>query len=962
MPRAFSSGSRSGSMPVSARTSVDLPWSMWPAVPMTTSKMALRSALCCGAMAAVPSPDARAGPSPQRVRARGACQARAAPPGALDRRSPGRMIASHGAGDGQAERLGAMPQQLWPPVRRSPAAVAAAVAAGRARPARGWCGASVLSEHDELERWLQRAEQAMARGEWSEALAGFERALVLAPDSPAALAGRGEALYQLWRFEEAAGVLARAARALPEDAAVHRTLAVALDRLGRQREAARSFRTAHRLDPERYPLPYRVSARAFDRVVREALAELPPPIAAELERLAVVVHDYPTLAMLGGDAASAEADPDTLGLFWAEAVPERFEEGLPGFTPGQILLFQRNLENVSPDPRHPGARGPHHGVPRGGPSARLRRGGAPGAGPGMRRCSARGVGRSAPAAVWRRGPLRATHGRRSGLGRSPLSPCRGPARWIDSARRGGRGARTASAPRAGHRNRRGGRTMRGDGRTGGANGQCGRRQRARMPVLGLVLALAGIGGGARAPAAEQPPPPAAAAEGAPGPSPPATAPLEERLAELERRLAAQEQHNASLRQQLHALQEQRMAAEAEGAPPGPTAEPPLPGESVRARARQQLERLGTKGGYYAKPFLLKIAGAHVGGYFDLEYRDAQGADRRFVQHRFIPFIFGEITEQLRFAAEIEFEFGGTDFPGGDGETKVEFAALDYEFAEWLGLRAGALLVPLGKFNLVHDSPVNDLTDRPLVATAIIPTTLTEAGAGIFGTWYPAGELMLSYEAYVMNGFKGLIEDASAPSGFRSLFNRTEGLRKGRASMKLDNNNSIAFAGRLGFSPALGAELGTSYYWGRYDDKGDNALQIVALDWTLQPARWLPLLAGLELQGEVALAAIERDALARSSGVPNDMWGIYAQINYHVMFEVLKELLPVVFRQESTFTLVGRLDHLDLDGERRQIVTLGVNFRPVEDTVFKFDYQFHLEDWEHSAVRNDAVLLSVASYF
>ena len=36
IPRRRSSGSRSASMPVSARSSVVLPWSMWPAVPMTT--------------------------------------------------------------------------------------------------------------------------------------------------------------------------------------------------------------------------------------------------------------------------------------------------------------------------------------------------------------------------------------------------------------------------------------------------------------------------------------------------------------------------------------------------------------------------------------------------------------------------------------------------------------------------------------------------------------------------------------------------------------------------------------------------------------------------------------------------------------------------------------------------------------------------------------------------------------
>ena len=40
--RSFSSWSRSGSMPVSALTSVDLPWSTWPAVPMTYMRVPSR--------------------------------------------------------------------------------------------------------------------------------------------------------------------------------------------------------------------------------------------------------------------------------------------------------------------------------------------------------------------------------------------------------------------------------------------------------------------------------------------------------------------------------------------------------------------------------------------------------------------------------------------------------------------------------------------------------------------------------------------------------------------------------------------------------------------------------------------------------------------------------------------------------------------------------------------------------
>jgi hypothetical protein len=444
--------------------------------------------------------------------------------------------------------------------------------------------------------------------------------------------------------------------------------------------------------------------------------------------------------------------------------------------------------------------------------------------------------------------------------------------------------------------------------------------------------------------------------------------LLQRVADLERRLSEQEQENARLEQKVDALQErdmERERARASGAAPSPG---PAPGGvdedpgPVRGLALRQQRRLGTMGGMYAKPFLLEAGGAHVGGYIDLEYRDGQGSDRRFVQHRFIPFIFSEITETLRFAAELEFEYGGTDFSRGDGEVKVEYAAMDWELDEAFGVRAGAILVPLGKFNLVHDSPVNDLTDRPLVDRVIIPTTMTEAGIGAFGTFYPGGEWEISYEAYLTNGFVGLEEDSDAPTGYRSNITRSGGVRGARPGMKLDNNNSVACTGRIALSPTLGAELGTSWHVGRYDDKGDNYMGIYALDLTLQAVRFFDALAGLELQAELAWADISRNRLARRSGVPDDLWGFYAQLNYHFMFDILREAAPVAFGEESTFTAVVRLDHTDLDGVKDERFTIGLNFRPVEDTVFKVEYQFDLEDWSHTRDEDDTFVFSVATYF
>src|SRR2546427_12580026 len=74
--------------------------------------------------------------------------------------------------------------------------------------------------------------------------------------------------------------------------------------------------------------------------------------------------------------------------------------------------------------------------------------------------------------------------------------------------------------------------------------------------------------------------------------------------------------------------------------------------------------------------------------------------------------------------------------------------------EPINFRAGIVLLPVGKFTLLHDSPLNDLSDRPLVAAAIIPSTLSETGAGFYGTFYPTRLSKLDYELYATQGFNG----------------------------------------------------------------------------------------------------------------------------------------------------------------------------------------------------------------
>src|SRR2546422_930749 len=248
---------------------------------------------------------------------------------------------------------------------------------------------------------------------------------------------------------------------------------------------------------------------------------------------------------------------------------------------------------------------------------------------------------------------------------------------------------------------------------------------------------------------------------------------------------------------------------------------------------------------YAKPFLSSPR-TTVGGYMDLQYRlfnsskstgigqPGTGAgSSSFDQQRFVPFFYSDITDRLKVAAELEIEHGirSKSNTGSGIEVSLEFATIDYLIHEKLNFRAGIILLPVGKFNLLHDSPLNDLSDRPLVDTAIIPTTLSETGAGFYGTFYPTRLSKLDYELYVTQGFSGFSDGTAVITAAKGLRNARQ--RVSTAEDGLDNNNGKAVVGRVAFSPILGVEVGGSGYYGSYDPASKRPLAIWAADWTFQ---------------------------------------------------------------------------------------------------------------------------------
>jgi len=366
---------------------------------------------------------------------------------------------------------------------------------------------------------------------------------------------------------------------------------------------------------------------------------------------------------------------------------------------------------------------------------------------------------------------------------------------------------------------------------------------------------------------------------------------------------------------------------------------------------------------YARPFVSSPK-AIVGGYMDIEYFNrANQGNSYFDQHRLVPFIYGDISDRVKFAAEIEFEHGN--------ELGVEFASIDYLIQEPINLRAGILLLPLGKFNLLHDSPLRDLTERPLVAQRIIPSTLSQPGIGAYGTFYPTALSKVDYEFYVLNGFTNAFGGDGNPNNTSNITAKN-GIRSARSNnTEFDNNDGKSIVGRVAVSPFLGVEIGGSGFLGSYDSRSKRPLAIWALDWTFQRGPF-------EFIGESAWAYI-RDNNLNADGTPNGnprrMHGYYTQLNYHFLPEWLSNWAPTFFKQEvSTFTAVVRWEQIntgqDLNSntEAGQIgkfdrLTLGLNFRPTEDTVFKTDFQYTpVGRRGDDRIHDTAFVASWATYF
>jgi len=89
-----------------------------------------------------------------------------------------------------------------------------------------------------------------------------------------------------------------------------------------------------------------LSLAEFDRVVEEALEDLPPRFTGLLENLAIIVEDEPSDDDLENLPGEADDESELLGIYRGVARPHRTHDMLP-MLPDQIAIFRGPILRVA---------------------------------------------------------------------------------------------------------------------------------------------------------------------------------------------------------------------------------------------------------------------------------------------------------------------------------------------------------------------------------------------------------------------------------------------------------------------------------------------------------------------------------------------------------------------------------------------------------------------------------------
>ena len=357
----------------------------------------------------------------------------------------------------------------------------------------------------------------------------------------------------------------------------------------------------------------------------------------------------------------------------------------------------------------------------------------------------------------------------------------------------------------------------------------------------------------------------------------------------------------------------------------------------------------------------------IGGYGQIDFNQPINNDNisngKLDVHRMVLLFGYRFNDRLSFVTEVEFEHVK--------EVYVEQAFLDYSLNNYVNIRGGLMLVPMGIINEYHEPTTFNGVERPLIDKYISPTTWREIGIGITGI---IPELSMKYQAYVMNGFSSYTDGARLSGKY--------GMRKGRQKGAESFIRRPVFAGRIDYFGILGLNLGFSTYIGKTQsslfsnlDKSDNPL-LLSADSSVVGMNMFGFDAkynknGLSFRGQVYYTmlsnTIQYNNFTSSDGDLNDlgesMYGYYIEAGYDVFHQVekIKSQLITFVRYSAYDTQNTVADGIIKDQDYNvQVITAGIGWKPVPGVAVKADIQFTKP--ESSSTYNKVFDAGIAVWF
>lgn len=326
-------------------------------------------------------------------------------------------------------------------------------------------------------------------------------------------------------------------------------------------------------------------------------------------------------------------------------------------------------------------------------------------------------------------------------------------------------------------------------------------------------------------------------------------------------------------------------------------------------------------------------GLSIGGYGELYYLSPRsqdesgnpaGKDPQAEVLRNILYFGYKFNEKWLVNMELEIEHVSQVF--------TEFLYVDYLHSEQWNARAGLMLHPVGFVNELHEPALYPSVLRPDVETLIIPTTWRSLGGGLFGT---LGKI--DYKLFFMNGMnaQGFSQNSNRGARKRGGHYPDGGEASDRA-MKEDNlrasTGAAVFRADYNLTPQW--QIGVSGLVGEASGDETNLDQTMLaghVQWMSRQHR----LRLLYVQNEFGNAE-EWNALPENNTLMEKQMGVYAEYLYRILLKS-GDLVPFARWEMLDLAAKRPLGVSENSELQSQVLTVGLNYFPLDRLVFKADY-------------------------